>query len=411
MGTRQPFDERRATSKNRPSVTVEMEGQSTEAGHLGTVPLEPVAGASIRVRALAVAALLSLSVFVVLTVGMSRDVDGQGAASTTTVPNVGESNVVERVEQASVTAAPIIDQLPTTPDALLEGLVIAWVDDERQLRLQRLGDGEALGVSRLARTNLPPLPERIHLIGAENSTWLIDLEVPENSGELSNTVRMVRLGEDLDSYGFISTNEGTDTEFFVGSLWGPAATGTATAPASAAVLTVPRRGIVVASQSAQSSVLLGDGLNPLPTRLGRIVAASRTLVAGIFCDDLGRCVGRVANWDGSNEIGIWADALGAPVVRISPDEQYVLTAGGETWTLYDLVANTRESWTTAIPANDTLTWSPDSRAVFWIDGEDLLAHTVATEPRQMSRVRQFKRVGDRLPGSDVSLFALEFALE
>jgi|GEM_PF-6940739 len=402
MGTRQPFDERCATSKNRPSVTVEMEGQSSETGRLGTVPLEPTVGASSAVRALAVAALVSLSVLVVLTVGMSRDVGGQGAASTTTVPNVGESDVVERVEQAPVTAVPIIDQLPTTPDALLDGLVIAWVDDVRQLQLQRLGDGEALDVSRLARTNIPPLPERVYLIGAENSTWLIDLEVPENSGELSNTVRMVRLGQDLDSYAFISSNEGADTEFFVGSLWGPAATGTATAPASAAVLTVPRRGVVVATQAAQSSVLFGDGLERLPTRLGRIVAAGKSLVVGIFCDDLGRCIGRVANWDGSNEREIRADALGSPVVRISPDERFIVTTGGETWTVYDLWEGSVSSWTSALLPNETLSWAPDSTSVFWVD-DGLLVHQVIDGGRRgaLSVVRQVGSLGEPLAQSDV----------
>ena len=402
MGTRHTFDHGREPGDDRPSVTVEVDGQPTSRTGLvagGTVAQSHRAQ---RTRLVALAVLAGLVVLALTAIGSNRG----GAASSAATSTTDVPAIVERVESAPVTEVPIIDQLPTTPVAMIEDVVIAWVDDRRHLTIQHLSTGEALPVSRLAKTNLPPLPERIHLIGAENSTWLIDLLEPENSGELSNTVRMVRLGQDLDSYAFISTNPGEDTEFFVGSLWGPSMAGTATAPAGAAVLTVARRGIVVASQAAESSVLLGDGLDPLPTRLGRIVAASPSLVAGIFCDDLGRCSGRVAGWDGSNEVEIWADALGSPVVRISPDERYVLAAGGDTWTLYDLESGSRVSWTTAIRANDTLTWSPDSRSVFWIDDTDVLAHSIVTEPRQMSRVRQVGSIGDRLPGSDVALFLL-----
>ncbi len=403
MGTRQTFDDGYHPDDDRPSVTIEIDGQPSNQPAPVATSVARSSGPIDRTRLLALTALAGLVGVALIAIGTTRGSSASQAAPSTTTA----STVVERVGPTPEPEVPIIDQLPTTPIDMIDNIVIAWVDDRRRLSVQHLSTGEDLGVSRLAKTNLPPLPERIHLIGAENSTWLIDLLEPENSGELSNTVRMVRLGQDLDSYAFISSNPGEDTEFFVGSLWGPSMAGTATAPASAAVLTVARRGIVVASQAAESSVLLGDGLDPLPTRLGRIVAASPSLVAGIFCDDLGRCSGRVAGWDGSNEVEIWADALGSPVVRISPDERYVLAAGGDTWTLYDLESGSRVSWTTAIRANDTLTWSPDSRSVFWIDDTDVLAHSIVTEPRQMSRVRQAGSLGDRLPGSDVALFLLE----
>lgn len=304
-----------------------------------------------------------------------------------------------------VSAEQFLDQLPTTPEEWLAGQVLVWVDENENLRARRLDNGVDLPVSVLAQTNLPPLPDHVHLVGAENATWLFDLEEPERSGKLSNSVRMVRLGTGLDSYGFSSTNDAGATEFFVGSLWGPAMNGLAEVDSTTTVLSVPGTGIISSGRDATSAVLRGSGFEALPSRLGRIVAASASRVLGIHCDDLGRCVGRIAAWDGSDEQQIDASLLTSPVVRISPDSRFIVAGGGSALHVIDLESGSQESWPLEISPDASLTWASDSRTVFFLVEGSLVAVRVGEPVLSVSRVRSAGPVGEMLAGADVLIIA------
>lgn len=304
----------------------------------------------------------------------------------------------------SIPEAALLDQLPSTADEIVDDQVLVWIDGDGMLRARRLLDGAELELSVLAENNLPPLPEHIHLLGATNGTWLLDLLEPERSGKLSNTVRMVRFGDRLDSYGFSSVDESGTTEFFVGSLWGPAMNGLAEVDASTAVFFVPRAGIISSGRDATSQVLRGSGFEPMPSRLGRIVAASRGLVAGIHCDDLGRCVGRVSSWDGAGEVQVDATTLSAPVVRISPDERFIIATGGSTLSLIDLESGSQRQWSIGLDIDDSLVWSTDSSTAFAIVDDAVVALQVTTRELSLSQVRSSGAIDSRLEGADVAVF-------
>ncbi|MDW3179493.1 MAG: hypothetical protein R8J94_19030 [Acidimicrobiia bacterium] len=297
---------------------------------------------------------------------------------------------------------PLIDQLASAPEEWLAGHVLAWVNAQGELQARQLATGSDLPVSVFAQTNTPPLPEHIHLLGGENSTWLLDLESPERSGEFSNTVRIVRLGSGAGRYGFSSIDEGGATGFFVGTLWGPAKNGLAEVDAQTNVISVPATGFVVASANGDSSALRDGAFEPVSSRLGRVVAASPSLLAGIHCDAVGRCVGRVAEWDGTNERVVDAAVLAEPIVRISPNGRYIMSGGGGSiWHLVDLAEGTHLTWPLGLVPDDSLQWSPDSSTAFFLNESSLVAVRIDGPEPQVRRVRSAGDIGPRLPGSDV----------
>ncbi|MFT7476218.1 MAG: hypothetical protein ACI81L_003167 [Verrucomicrobiales bacterium] len=386
-----------------PTVGIEIEpfGGALVVSNAAAEAALPRVVALVRAAALG-GLLLAVALVVVLVSAANRDaIEESRAPSTATARPLSRPAI--RIPVV-VEESKLVDQLPTTPDAWIDGQVLSWIDSTGQLQLRELVDGTELEVGVLARTNLPPLPEHIHLVGAPNTTWLVDLQEPDRSGKLSNSVRMVRLGDTGDSYGFISRND-TTTDFFVGSLWGPAINGTASVPLSTEVLTVRRTGIIVSSTAAESAVVAGGGLRELPRRLGRIVAASPTRIAGIHCDSLARCIGRVTNWDGGDEREVLVDTLVAPVIRISPDGRFIVATGAEMWTVLDLDVGVTKQWTLGIAANDSLMWTTDSKTLLWeVDG-DVLALSIDDPDPRLTRVRQVGNIGVRIIGSDFAVFA------
>ncbi len=309
----------------------------------------------------------------------------------------------------------ILNELAPVERDLLDGLVIAWIRDNDELQVRRLDSGEPLPVSVLAKHDLPPLPKHIRLIGGRNATWLIDLLEPEKSGKLSNTVQMVRLDSTLDSYGFISETEDGPTDFFVGSLWGPSMNGTAQTPKSWDILPVAGAGIVVSSPTAQSSSIRGSGLEQLPRSVGRAVAATPDHVVGVACDNRLQCMGAVSRWDGSEQELFDANALvRAATIRLSPDGARLLSVVGEEWTLIDLASNTSMTWTQPLAVDDSISWTPDSRAVTWVVAETLVAVDLNAEANSgfsATRVSPIGGFGPRLPESDVAVFDVAEVLE
>lgn len=344
-------------------------------------------------------------------------VDGEAESAATSVEGLGEGNVAvltddeqweQTFAQSQIAALPLVDR------DLLDGLVIAWISDSDRLVLRSLETGSALETSVLAEHDLPPLPKHIKLIGARNATWLVDLLEPEKSGKLSQTVRMVRLGTEIDSYGFISEQDDGPTSYFVGSLWGPSMTGTAETPQSWTTLPVDGTGIVVSSPTAESSSIRGGGLELLPRHVGRVVAASADHVAGVSCDNRLQCVGSVARWDGSEQQMFDANALSsAATVRISPDGARLLSVIGNEWTLFDLAADRATTWVELIEVDSTLTWTPDSQAVMWVAQGTLLAIDLGPGGEANARdyrpslVSPFGAIGGRLPTSEMKIYDLE----
>lgn len=314
-----------------------------------------------------------------------------------TEPDETERNVPEQ---------PLIDQLASAPEEWLAGHVFAWVNAQGELQARALATGTDLPVSVFAETNTPPLPEHVHLLGGENSTWLLDLEAPERSGEFSKTVRIVRLGRGAGSYGFSSIDDDGTTGFFVGTLWGPAKNGLAEVDAQSKVISVPSTGFVVASANGDSSVLRDGAFEPASSRLGRVVAASPSLLAGIHCDAVGRCVGRVADWAGTNEKIVDASVLAEPIVRISPNGRYIMSGGGgSSWHLVDLEEATQHTWPLGLVPDDSLQWSPDSTTAYFLSETTLVAIRVDGPEPLVRRVRSVGDIGPRLPGSDVRVLA------
>lgn len=411
-----------------PSVGVELLGYGPGGAdlNLGDAAVPDAQSKSTQVAALgSVAGLLGLALLALLLLGSSSSSPGEGDDAQVALPQVqetpsvppetspGESEVDEPTE-AALAAAERAQQLEylgalgTVRDGLLDDMVVAWIGADDQLQLRSLETGSGLPVSALAKHDLPPLPVHIQLLGAENATWLVDLVDPVNSGKLSNEVRMVRFGAGLDSYGFISENSDGPTDFFVGSLWGPSMNGTAQTPKDWTILPVAGKGIVVSSPTAESSSIQGSGIEPLPRRVGRVVAANHDHVAGVSCDNRLQCVGAVSRWDGSDQQQVDANALtNDAIVRISPDGGHLLSIKGDRWTVFDLDDDSYTMWDGRLGVDDTITWSPDSAALLWIVEETLVAIDVSQSDIDGFPARLVSPVGalgPRLSGSDVVVY-------
>jgi len=403
-----------------PSVGIELldYDQSPVDLDVGRSDLPQVSGRSSQLRSLvAVGGLLGFAFLALFLLSSSStpptaEPSPESAAPRVTTP-VSTTTPTTSIPTEDEAQVALLESLERVDPELVAGLVVAWVDEDDQLQLQSLDEG-ALPVGRMADHDLPPLPQHIQLIGGENSTWLVDLLEPERSGKLSNTVRMVRLGAELDSYGFISENDAGPTDFFVGSLWGPSMNGTAQAPDSWTILPVPGTGIVVSSPTAQSSSIGGSGMEPLPRHVGRVVAATPDHVAGVTCDNRLQCVGAVSRWDGTDQQLFDANALNnEATVRISPDGRLLLSIIGRRWTVYDLEADS-SFFMNGLPVDSTITWTPDSNALLWVAQGTLVAVEVETETSTIHKPRLVSpigAVGPRLANSDLAVYDMGQVLE
>lgn len=298
-----------------------------------------------------------------------------------------------------------IDGLVETPSDRLAGLARVSIGDDRRLVVRRLDDGTDLAVATHSTVG-PPLPATIALLGAPNSTWLVDLEDIGRSGEISNTVRLVRLGDGVDSYGFVSTREGGETDFFVGSFWGPAASGLDELDESTGVFHVADTGIIASTTSGRSSVLRPGGFEPLPSRLGRIVAASPMWIVGVHCDAVGRCVGRIASWDGLDEREVDAELLVRPVVTLSPDGRHLVTGGMGRWDLLDLESGRHTTMESPLAPDGPVAWAPDSSGVFFVVDGVLVTMHVDELSLSMTRADSAGEMPEPWPDSDVAVITL-----
>lgn len=391
---------RRRRSSSREDLTAAVEFEWLDVASDGV----EIAGGDDRTKHVAAYAVLALltaacvAVLVLLSGPTASDGEPDDAAPTSVAPSpTARPAVVAEVE------TPIIDQLPSAPADWFEGLALAWIDADADLRVRDVTTGEDLETSLVSTVQVPPLPSRTILLGAENGTWLLDPEALPSSGQLSNTVRVVRLGAESDSYAFMSTGDDGSTQFFLGSLWGPAMSGLTSTEASTGIIPVVNRGVVLSTTAAESSTIASGGLTELPSRLGRIVAADTDSVAGIHCDDLARCIGRIARWDGSGEVEVPVESLTGNLVRFTPDGAHVLSINGASWTFTEVEGPDRIELLTVVAPNESLVFSADGARVLWLDEGTAFAMDLSSPVPAVHRVRSLDTL-ERLPTSDVVLF-------
>ncbi len=267
---------------------------------------------------------------------------------------------------SSTTTAPPPPQLGPAPTDWLEGLALAFVDDQEELQLFDMASGASVVGNQWATFAWPPLPDAVRILGAPNRSFAIDPSAPTDSGRISTTVHTVRLSEQNDQFGFFSeTADGF--EFFVGSQWGPAQNGLATAPLRAQVFPVPGRGIVLSEPDGSSQVLTVRGLEDLPTRLGRVVAATDDRLLGVHCDDLGRCVGRLVDWDLGNEVVVPVAFAANNLVSLSPNGRHLLSASTSEWGIYDIETGGFATGDPRVVPQGSVAWTIDGGRVVWVE--------------------------------------------
>lgn len=340
---------------------------------VGRPPRQPVVIA-------AVAGIIALAALLLALTG-SVDIEAAEPPTSDAAPTIRRTAPPVSGTTTSVTTTTTIPAAPVlaaSPVAWRQGLAIAFVDQENVLQLIDMADGRSIVGNQWATFAWPPLPDELQLIGAPNRSFAIDPRAPGDSGRISTTVHTVRLAEDADSFGFFSTTE-QGYEFFIGSQWGPAQNGLAVAPDHASVFPVHKRGIVVSQQDGSSQILTLEGLVDLPTRLGRIVSASADQLLGVHCDDLGRCLGRLTNWDVEDELRVPIEVAANNLVSLSPDGGYILSASTTTWGVYDIAAGTFAAGDPRVQPRDAVAWTPDGSHVAWVE-RGVIVTVEATEP-------------------------------
>lgn len=278
--------------------------------------------------------------------------------STPTTTSSGSDRVTEKLV------------VTTAPDEWLEDYVLAWATSTDSMQVANALDGTEIETQRWSTLVWPISPDA-SFFGTRNNSWVVDPTDISQSGQLANTAQLVRLGPKLDRYAFV-TSAAEKTEFYVGSLWGAAGTGLTDAPVSSAILAVPDRGVVIANVDGTSRVIDKDGVRDLPSRLGRVVTASRSHIVGSFCDDLARCIGRIQDWDGGNERQVDAGLVTAPSVHLSPDGSILSSSDSTSWTITTFDPGGRPVvQTTRISPTTDAVWSSDGQALLWLEGSEV----------------------------------------
>ncbi len=361
-------------SATRPPPATEIEWVHGGSGHSGgRIDRPHERGATARFRWLVVGSSLVLASLAVVAGLESTELADAPASSTTEVPRAAPAPAPAVVAPTTTEAVPALDPAPL---ALVQDRLVAWVDDDRSLVLNDLETGSRIEVEASAAFSWPPIPERVRLLGADSSTYVVDPERPERSGPMAASVRMVRFGVDTDQYAYVSTNERGGSDFFAGSIWGPSNKGVSSTDASTRVLTVADRGVVLSTADGVTSTLTGFGFEELPPEVGSVVAASRDLLAAIRCAGVA-CAGLVTDWDATEFQPVPLDVVAREIVRISPDNRYVLGAGGEEWVVYDLVTGDTVVEVGAVAPDHTVAWTDDSAALVWVDRDRIVIDDLA----------------------------------
>ncbi len=265
------------------------------------------------------------------------------------------SSITETEETGAATGLArqleLVKQLPAAPAAATEGRHLVYTTDDDSLIVLDLTTRQQIEVGRFTRAQLPMEASSVRLINGPNAVFALDLGDVGRSGMLSTQLRMARFDLDRDRYAFVRIEDGARS-WTLGSLWGPVILDGGVLDADREVILRSERGAVITGSDTVSAVLDADGLRPLPTRLGRVVAASDSHLAGLYCDEFGRCEGRITDWFGDDEIAVPADAVSPGDLILTPDGSVAVTVGARSWSRR--VLHTSDDRAADVPAVTTI---------------------------------------------------------
>lgn len=291
------------------------------------------------------------------------------ATPTNTPDAVGEPGP-ERIEIDPPSPSFDLDTLDSAPEELLQGLTLAWIGEEG-LQLRDISSGDDVDLSGSPRIQIPPLPDNSTLVRADNITSAV---VPENlgaSGLISNTFETVRLADGVSSFGFVEEHDGGSATIHTGTLWGPSIHPILDVSADAQIFIAPGQGIAVSRRDGTGDLVTGGGeARPTPRRWGRVVAVNSDSLAGIHCDAVGVCTGRITRWDGVETAVLDPAVLAADVVRLSPESDVVFA-----WNLGESVVagpGVERRWSGGPDVNQSITWDDATNLLLWVVDDQLV---------------------------------------
>ena len=296
----------------------------------------------------------------------------------TNTPEVEGEAGPERIEIDPPPLGFDLDALPSAPSELLSGVTLAWIGDDG-LQLRDVDTGVDVDLAGSPRIQIPPLPDNSALVRADNTTSAV---VPENlgaSGLISNTFETVRLRDGVSAFGFVQEHVDGGATISTGTLWGPSIHRVLEVDAGSTVLVAPGQGIAIAHPNGRGELVTGGEPREMPRRWGRVVAVSEVSLAGIHCDAVGVCTGRLTTWDGLELGVIDAAILASEIVRISPSGNEVFA-----WNQGQSVlagSGDERRWNGGPELNQTLTWDGESNLLLWaVDGQLLALDPSETSP-------------------------------
>lgn len=287
--------------------------------------------------------------------------------------------------------------LPSVPPEWVEGLRLAWVSSEG-LHIRDMDTGDEVDLTGVPRIQIPPLPDDVVIVGATNESWAVVGSDVGGSGLISNTFETVRLADGVAAFGFVEHAEDGGATIFTGTLWGPSIRPVLDVADNAEVFVVPEQGIVVSPPSGHGEIITRGDATPAPSNLGRIVGASTSFLAGVHCDGVGVCTGRVADWSGEQTAVLDANTLADGLVRISPDGQRVLVWDVDEAAL--LSEGDEQRWSVEPGLNESVVWNSTTDRLLWVvDGQLLMLDP--TEPEPQPYVVRSVGMVELSPGGDL----------
>lgn len=353
------------------SVLIEYDSADPEAAP----PVGPVGnGAGIGGPIAVAVALLALVIGLgVLSSEFGESDDDEAAVPTSIAPTRTDEEIgapgPERIELDPPPPPFDLDTLPSVPAEWIDGLRLAWVSSEG-LHIRDMVTGDEVDLSGIPRIQIPPLPDDVVIVGATNESWAVVGSNVGGSGLISNTFETVRLADGVASFGFVERNADGGATVSTGTLWGPSIHPVLDVAQNAAVFVVPEQGIVVSRPSGLGEVVTMGDVTPLPRRVGRVVGASDSYLAGVHCDAVGVCTGRLSDWDGVEQAIFDANALADGLVRISPDGQQLFVWDVDEAAL--LSTGSEQRWSIEPEINDSVKWDPVTDRLLWVVGDQLI---------------------------------------
>lgn len=382
----------RFTGEVRPSDEAERVGPSVRVNVSGSpehplLPVESVGEDRGRLAVILVASVLVLLVAALGWIGRNDGADQQASLNpeglqptlpTNTDEQIGAPGP-ERIEIDPPAPPYDLSALPTVPAAWIDGLTLAWVSSDG-LHIRDMATGGEVDLSGTPQVQIPPLPEDVVIVSATNESWAVVTDNVGGSGIISNTFETVRLADGVAAFGFVERNADDTATVFTGTLWGPSIRPILDVDDESTVFTAAGRGIVVSSPDGSGEIITMGEARPTPSRLGRVVGASPSHLAGVHCDAVGVCTGRLTDWSGDEVAVVSAEVLADGVVRLAPGGDVAVVWDGDEITL--LGPDFQRSWTIEPGFNDSFVWDATTDRLLWVvDGQLLMLDPGEVEPQ------------------------------